>query len=84
MRGGAPPRLISRLPAQRYNVAPTQDILDVRFNPETKQRTLDALWWRLVPFWANDIKIGYSLINAKAETVAEKPAFREASSHAAA
>ena len=61
-----------------YNVAPTQDILAVRFNPETKERTLDALRWGLVPYWAKDIKIGYSLINAKAETVAEKPAFREA------
>src|SRR6266581_2755004 len=61
-----------------YNVAPTQDILAVRFNPETKERALDALRWGLVPYWANDIKIGYSLINAKAETVAEKPAFREA------
>jgi putative SOS response-associated peptidase YedK len=63
---------------QRYNVAPTQDILAVRFNPETKERILDALRWGLVPYWAKDIKIGYSLINAKAETVAEKPAFREA------
>ena len=59
-------------------MAPTQDILAVRFNPETRERTLDALRWGLVPFWAKDIKIGYSLINAKAETVAEKPAFREA------
>jgi putative SOS response-associated peptidase YedK len=55
-----------------------QDILAVRFNPESKERTLDALRWGLVPFWAKDIKISYSLINAKAETVAEKPAFREA------
>jgi putative SOS response-associated peptidase YedK len=62
----------------RYNVAPTDDVLAVRFNPETKERTLDALRWGLVPYWAKDIKIGYSLINAKAETVAEKPAFREA------
>jgi putative SOS response-associated peptidase YedK len=61
-----------------YNVAPSQDVLTVRFNPETQQRTLDALRWGLVPYWAKDIKIGYSLINAKAETVAEKPAFREA------
>jgi putative SOS response-associated peptidase YedK len=37
-----------------------------------------TLRWGLVPYWAKDIKIGYSLINAKAETVAEKPAFREA------
>jgi putative SOS response-associated peptidase YedK len=62
----------------RYNIAPTQDVLAVRFNPETSERTLDALWWGLVPYWAKDVKIGYSLINAKAETVAEKPAFREA------
>src|SRR5438552_16190334 len=60
----------------RYNVAPTQDVLAVRFNPETSERNLDGLRWGLVPFWAKDIKIGYSLINAKAETVAEKPAFR--------
>src|SRR5882762_2577978 len=49
-----------------------------RFNPETKERSLDTLRWGLVPFWAKDIKIGASMINAKAETVAEKPAFREA------
>ena len=61
-----------------YNIAPTHDVLAVRFNPETKERTLDALRWGLVPYWAKDVKIGYSLINAKAETVAEKPAFREA------
>ncbi len=40
------------------------------------ERTLDALRRGLVPYWAKDMKIGYSLINAKAETVAEKPAFR--------
>jgi putative SOS response-associated peptidase YedK len=62
----------------RYNVAPSQDVLAVRFDAEAGQRTLDALRWGLVPFWAKDIKIGYSLINAKAETVAEKPAFRDA------
>jgi putative SOS response-associated peptidase YedK len=61
----------------RYNVAPSDDVLAVRFDREIEQRTLDALRWGLVPFWAKDIKIGYSLINAKAETVAEKPAFRE-------
>src|SRR5216684_5286229 len=61
-----------------YNVAPTQDILAVRFNSETKQRTLDPLRWGLVPYWAKDVKIGATMINAKAETVLEKPAFREA------
>jgi putative SOS response-associated peptidase YedK len=62
----------------RYNVAPTQDVAVVRLNSETKQRTLDTLRWGLVPYWAKDVKIGYTMINAKAETVAEKPAFREA------
>jgi len=62
----------------RYNVAPTDQIAVVRFNPETKERTLDTLRWGLVPYWAKDVKIGATMINAKAETVAEKPAFREA------
>jgi putative SOS response-associated peptidase YedK len=62
----------------RYNIAPTQGVAVVRSHPETGLRTLDELRWGLVPFWAKDLKIGYSLINAKAETVAEKPSFREA------
>ena len=62
----------------RYNVAPTDQVPVVRFNPETKQRTLDTLRWGLVPYWAKDVKIGASMINAKSESVAEKPAFREA------
>jgi putative SOS response-associated peptidase YedK len=62
----------------RYNIAPTQGVPVVRSDPETSKRTLNELRWGLVPFWAKDIKIGYSLINAKAETVAEKPSFREA------
>ena len=62
----------------RYNIAPLQDVLAVRSNPETHERTGDMLRWGLIPLWAKDAKIGYSMINAKAETVAEKPAFREA------
>jgi putative SOS response-associated peptidase YedK len=62
----------------RFNVAPTNEILAIRFNPATGERSLDALRWGLVPYWAKDLKIGASQINAKAETVAEKPAFREA------
>lgn len=61
-----------------YNVASTQDVLAVVGNPETKARRGEMMRWGLVPFWAKDVKIGYSLINAKVETVAEKPAFREA------
>jgi putative SOS response-associated peptidase YedK len=62
----------------RYNVAPTDQVAVVRFNSETKQRTLDTLRWGLVPYWAKGVKIGYTMINAKSETVVEKPAFREA------
>ena len=62
----------------RHNVAPTQTVLAVLVDPEMQRRAGAQLRWDLVPFWAKDVKIGYSLINAKAETVAEKPAFREA------
>ncbi len=60
----------------RYNIAPTQGVPVVR--SAAKARTLDMLRWGLVPFWAKDVKIGYSLINAIGETVADKPSFREA------
>lgn len=64
--------------ASRYNIAPTQDVLAITLDGETQQRRGEMMRWGLVPFWAKDVKIGYSLINAKAETIAEKPAFREA------
>ncbi len=58
----------------RYNVAPTQThpIVTVKEG----QRVLNIMRWGLVPFWAKDAKIGYNMINAKAETVATKPSFR--------
>jgi putative SOS response-associated peptidase YedK len=62
----------------RFNIAPTDPVLTVRFNPETKERSLDALRWGLVPHWAKDLKIGAKMINARAETVATMPAFRDA------
>ena len=61
----------------RYNIAPTQPIAAVR-NAEGDGRELVALRWGLVPFWAKDPSIGNRMINARAETVAEKPAFRAA------
>ena len=61
----------------RYNIAPTQDIAAIRQNPE-QGRELTALRWGLIPFWAKDKSIGNRMINARAETVAEKPAFRAA------
>ena len=62
----------------QYNIAPTQMVLAVLYNPETKKRTLKQLRWGLIPSWAKDPGMGAKLINARAETVAEKPAFRSA------
>lgn len=60
----------------RYNIAPTQAAPVVRRTPSGRQLAL--LRWGLIPSWAKDSKFAASTINARAETVAEKPAFREA------
>ena len=62
----------------RYNIAPTQQIAVVRNRVDEPGRELAAIKWGLVPFWAKDPSIGNRMINARAETVAEKPAFRAA------
>jgi putative SOS response-associated peptidase YedK len=59
----------------RYNIAPTQEVAAVRV--ENDARAFAWLRWGLVPFWADDPSIGNRMINARAETVAEKPAFRD-------
>lgn len=59
-----------------YNVAPTQEILTVLRHDS--MNVLDKLHWGLVPHWARDISIGNKMINARAETVASKPSFRNA------
>ena len=61
--------------ASSYNVAPSHEILAVINNGTNR---LVALHWGLVPFWAKDRSIGNRLINARAETVSEKPSFRTA------
>lgn len=61
----------------RYNIAPSQRILAVR-QEEDGRRSLAALHWGLVPFWAKDTSIGNRMINARAETLGQKPAFRQA------
>ena len=58
-----------------YNIAPTESVLTVR-NMEGREAAF--MKWGLIPFWAKDPKIGARMINARAETVAEKPAFRNA------
>jgi putative SOS response-associated peptidase YedK len=62
----------------RYNIAPSQLVACVRTNIESEQRECTELKWGLVPSWAKDPSIGNKLINARGETVAEKPAFRKA------
>ncbi len=66
-----------QLPA-RYNIAPTQEVAAVRLPRGGGERELVNLRWGLVPSWASDPSMGNRMINARAETVAEKPAFRSA------
>jgi putative SOS response-associated peptidase YedK len=65
-----------------YNVAPTDEVYVVLERPakqdRPQQRQLRTLRWGLVPSWAKDISIGSRLINARMETVAEKPSFKRA------
>ena len=58
---------------KRYNIAPSQDVATV---PYAGNRDVVWMKWGLVPFWAKDPSIGYKMINARAETVAEKPSYR--------
>jgi putative SOS response-associated peptidase YedK len=62
----------------RYNIAPSQPVLAVRLEPERGEREAAFLKWGLVPSWAKEPGIGNKLANARADTVAEKPAFRSA------
>ena len=61
-----------------WNVAPTDSLPVVRYDAKASERSLDMVRWGLVPFWAKDIKVGFANINAKAEGIDTKPAFREA------
>jgi putative SOS response-associated peptidase YedK len=62
-------------PMPRYNVAPSQPLAVI---PNDSKPRLDYFIWGLVPSWAKDPKIGNRMINARGETVAEKPSFRSA------
>jgi len=59
----------------RYNIAPMQEVLAAR---NDGRRVIEPLRWGLIPFWAKDPAIGSRMINARVETVAERPAFRGA------
>lgn len=58
-----------------FNIAPTQEIAAVRAN-DRDSHELVMLRWGLVPGWADDLSIGNRMINARAETIADKPAFK--------
>jgi putative SOS response-associated peptidase YedK len=62
----------------RFNIAPSQSILTIRNDPMGDRRELAILRWGLIPSWADDIRIGNRLINARAETLTTKPSFRSA------
>jgi putative SOS response-associated peptidase YedK len=79
-------KLVFSIPPQRptpnfppsWNVAPTDTLPVVRYDTKAGQRSLDMLRWGLIPYWAKDIKVGFANINAKAEGIESKPAFRKA------
>jgi putative SOS response-associated peptidase YedK len=62
----------------RYNIAPTQSIPVIRQHPEEPVRELSQARWGLIPSWAKDASGGARMINARSETAAAKPAFRDA------
>ncbi|MFD8237504.1 SOS response-associated peptidase, partial [Streptomyces sp. NPDC059696] len=63
-----------------WNIAPTDDvrIITERRGPDGTQRRLATAKWGLVPVWAKDPRVGSRMINARRETILEKPAFRKA------
>jgi putative SOS response-associated peptidase YedK len=62
----------------RYNIAPTQEILAVRVEPANGEREPAMLRWGLIPSWSKGPQTGAPMINARGETIAEKPSFRTA------
>jgi len=64
--------------APTWNMAPTRSAPVVRVHPETRERRLDLLRWGLVPHWIKDLKETRQPINARAETIAATPIFRDA------
>src|SRR5271157_1151110 len=62
----------------RYNIAPSQPVGIIRQDPSRPQRYFSLARWGLIPSWATYASIGFKTINARSETVASKPAFRDA------
>jgi putative SOS response-associated peptidase YedK len=75
------PQFMADAPVQmalRYNIAPTQEVVIVRKTSEESPRQFAIVRWGLIPSWSKDAKLAGSLINARSETIAEKPSFRTA------
>jgi putative SOS response-associated peptidase YedK len=64
---------VIKRPEPRYNISPTQEVTVV---VQREIRQLTQMRWGLIPSWAKDVSIGNRMINARGETLAEKPAFR--------
>ena len=62
----------------RYNIAPSQNVPIIRQDQTKPERHFSPARWGLIPFWAKDVSIGHIMINARSETAASKPGFREA------
>src|SRR5579863_10107256 len=62
----------------RYNIAPTQPVPVIRQNPREPRRELSLLRWGLIPSWSKDASGAARMINARSETAATQPAFRDA------
>jgi putative SOS response-associated peptidase YedK len=60
-------------PESSYNIAPSEYVAAVRNNGEN---VVEPIRWGLIPSWAKDVKVGYKMINARSETLSEKPAYR--------
>jgi len=66
--------VMSEPPNPRYNIAPTQLVATIRNNGRL---TVECFHWGLIPHWAKDKSIGHKMINARAESLSEKPSFKE-------
>ena len=62
----------------RYNIAPTQNVGIIRQDRTQPVRKFALVRWGLIPYWAKDPSIGQKMMNARSETILDKPAFREA------